>query len=500
MHKTQRLSKSHLEPFHNYSYDENYQLKTATNPEGGAEFGSEVFNYDSLGNRINDQLGAYAYDLKKQRLVEDHQNFYSYDNNGNLVTKSRKGMNGTSVNYIYSSDNQLVEVQFFENYLAVKNVFYRYDALGRRTQRTVVHATNPSAPVSRVWVYDGSEMIAEHDGELNHLATYTQSTMRTDDTLAVRVTSAGVSAGLAQASGTYNYLKDTLGSVAAVTDNAGNLVQRYVYSSFGKIISIKDETANDVTANAPLKTAYAYTNREWDEEIGLYYYRLRYYDQNVGRFLSEDPDGGKVANPETFKSRYTYVQNNPIYFIDPTGAVAEVKFSFGGVKFSSSWKSIALYIANPYAAIPKLFLKGKDSDRYDNVVMASYVVAAAFALSPASAAVALSSVVISNIGREDQGNFFDSLDDYSIQFLVTFSISELSGGPDMSGDPVLREIGTNIAARLLFDSIERTYGVGTLNTVKAGLFIAFPGRRIYQNFNSPYPYFVTIPLIERNYR
>jgi hypothetical protein len=76
----------------------------------------------------------------------------------------------------------------------------------------------------------------------------------------------------------------------------------------------------------------------------------------------------------------------------------------------------------------------------------------------------------------------------------------LSGGPDMSGDPVLREIGTNIAARLLFDSIERTYGVGTLNTVKAGLFIAFPGRRIYQNFNSPYPYFVTIPLIERNYR
>jgi RHS repeat-associated protein len=495
-----KITKTTPEGVHNYSYDENYQLKTATNPEGGTEFGSEIFNYDSLGNRTNDQLGAYAYDLKKQRLVEDHQNFYSYDNNGNIVTKSRKGMNGTSVNYIYSSDNQLVEVQFFENYLAVKNVFYRYDALGRRTQRTVVHATNPSAPVSRVWVYDGSEMIAEHDGELNHLATYTQSTMRTDDTLAVRVTSAGVSAGLAQASGTYNYLKDTLGSVAAVTDNAGNLVQRYVYSSFGKIISIKDETANDVTANAPLKTAYAYTNREWDEEIGLYYYRLRYYDQNVGRFLSEDPDGGKVANPETFKSRYTYVQNNPIYFIDPTGAVAEVKFSFGGVKFSSSWKSIALYIANPYAAIPKLFLKGKDSDRYDNVVMASYVVAAAFALSPASAAVALSSVVISNIGREDQGNFFDSLDDYSIQFLVTFSISELSGGPDMSGDPVLREIGTNIAARLLFDSIERTYGVGTLNTVKAGLFIAFPGRRIYQNFNSPYPYFVTIPLIERNYR
>ncbi len=314
-----RVSKITPEGSHNYSYDENYQLKTASNPEGGSDYSSETFNYDSLGNRTNDQLGAYAYDNKKQRLLEDYQNFYSYDSNGNLVTKSRKGMNGTTVNYIYSSENQLIEVQFIENYLAVKNVYYRYDALGRRAQRTVIHASNPNSPVSRAWVYDGNEILAEHDGELNHLATYTHSTLRTDNTLSVRVTSAGASAGIAYASGSYQYLMDALGTVVAVVDNSGNLVQRYVYSVFGKILSIKDASSNEITTTALLKTAYSFTNREWDEDSGLYYYRARYYDPHSGRFLTEDPHPGKQSNPQTAFNKYIYSGNNPTNFIDPDG-------------------------------------------------------------------------------------------------------------------------------------------------------------------------------------
>ncbi|MFP5386456.1 MAG: hypothetical protein ACLGHN_10280, partial [Bacteriovoracia bacterium] len=128
---------------------------------------------------------------------------------------------------------------------------------------------------SRKYAYDSSEIIAELDEDNNVLATYTHSGLRTDDVLSADITEDGVSRGLATASGTYMYLKDGLGSVQAITDEAGNLVQRYIYSSFGKLLSIVDPAGFESTA---LKTAYTYTNREIDEETGLYYYRARYYD------------------------------------------------------------------------------------------------------------------------------------------------------------------------------------------------------------------------------
>lgn len=57
-----------------------------------------------------------------------------------------------------------------------------------------------------------------------------------------------------------------------------------------------------------------YTGREYDQEMGLYYYRARYYDPREGRFIQKDPisyNGGINV--------YAYVQNNPINFKDPTG-------------------------------------------------------------------------------------------------------------------------------------------------------------------------------------
>jgi RHS repeat-associated protein len=59
---------------------------------------------------------------------------------------------------------------------------------------------------------------------------------------------------------------------------------------------------------------YAFTGREWDSETGLYYYRARYYDSKVGRFISADPLG--VASGINF---FTYARNNPQTRIDPLG-------------------------------------------------------------------------------------------------------------------------------------------------------------------------------------
>jgi RHS repeat-associated protein len=68
-----------------------------------------------------------------------------------------------------------------------------------------------------------------------------------------------------------------------------------------------------------VKTAYSFTNREWDADAGMYYYRARYYDPGIGRFIQEDPHPGISANPKSHITKYAYAGNNPIGNIDPNG-------------------------------------------------------------------------------------------------------------------------------------------------------------------------------------
>ncbi len=100
-----------------------------------------------------------------------------------------------------------------------------------------------------------------------------------------------------------------LGSIIAITNSAGQVVQRYEYNSFGQITYIQDPN---------FVQPYTYTGREYDNESGLYYYRARYYDAKVGRFLQQDPFRGFLRYPQT-QNRYPYTQNNPATYIDPLG-------------------------------------------------------------------------------------------------------------------------------------------------------------------------------------
>ena len=312
----------------NFTYDQDSQLKTATNTEATTEYQNESFNYDTLGNRTNDQLGAYAYHQKKSRLMEDYRYFYSYDNNGNLITRTAKGLSGTVTNFVYSSENQLTEVHQTEGFVQTKSSYYAYDAVGRRTKKTVIDHLDGSKSFERRYVFDGNERLADYDHDNSVLAVHTHSSLRTDDTLSTQVTPLGVTGGVAQASGSFFYLKDSLGTITDVVDGTGNLVQHYVYSSFGKILKITDQ-AEQTTTTPLLRPDYSFTNRELDEETGLYYYRARYYVPELGRFLTEDPDNGSTGRPSTTFQKYSYAGNNPGKYVDPTGEV------FGLLQFAS---------------------------------------------------------------------------------------------------------------------------------------------------------------------
>jgi RHS repeat-associated protein len=90
-------------------------------------------------------------------------------------------------------------------------------------------------------------------------------------------------------------------------------------NSFGKLLSIKDGAGADISANPVLRTSFTFTGREFDDESGLYYYRARSYNADIGRFLQVDPSGGNLQVPLTHINKHIYAGNNPNSNTDPFG-------------------------------------------------------------------------------------------------------------------------------------------------------------------------------------
>jgi len=295
-----------------FNYDPDQQITSSIGPD----VGSESFQYDELGNRTQDAGGAYVYDEKRQRLKEDYRYFYYYDNNGNLSSKVSKDLTKTE-NYHYSSENQLTKIEWFENNVLLKEARYSFDALGRRMQKVVIDHQN-STDKTRRFAYVGQEVIAQLDENNVILAAYTPSGLRTDDTLSVKVTSAGVAEGLATEEVNLAYLKDGLGSITHLASSSGAVKERYLYSTFGTLREILDESGT-ATNSSIIEPYHSYTNRELDNESGLYFYRARNYDSSLGRFLQVDPDPGLFQTPLSVANKYAYVLNNPLRYKDPSG-------------------------------------------------------------------------------------------------------------------------------------------------------------------------------------
>ena len=115
---------------------------------------------------------------------------------------------------------------------------------------------------------------------------------------------------------TYFYLIDIIGNIVGLVDENGNIVVEYDYSSYGKVEVKKD------TVGISKKDHIRYKGYIYDEETKLYYLISRYYDPEIGRFIS--PDSVEYIEPSSISglNLYVYCCNDPINMYDPSGNFA----------------------------------------------------------------------------------------------------------------------------------------------------------------------------------
>ncbi len=248
------------------------------------------YGYDRLHNRTSTMVDdpSFEFDLfsVQQRLfVPDELNQYDavngdafmHDLDGNLTS-------GAGRDFEFDAEGRLIRAG---------TSTYDYDSDGLRRSKTVDGVTTH-------YLYDRGHVIGEYDDAGTMIRQYLFGP-GTD--MPVRMTAADGS--------NYYYQLDAHGSVVALTNSSGWIVERYTYGPFGETLSA-----------SVLGSPFRYAGREWDPETGLYYNRARYYDPEMGRFIQPDPlkhaDGLNL---------YVYGRNNPVRFADPLGLFA--KGSFG---------------------------------------------------------------------------------------------------------------------------------------------------------------------------
>jgi RHS repeat-associated protein len=200
-----------------------------------------------------------------------------------------------STTYAWDYENRLTSVTLPGS---GGTVAFKYDPFGRRIYKSSSSSTS-------VFAYDGDNLIEETNASGTAVARYSQG-LNIDEPLA-----------MLRGGTTSFYNADGLGSITSLANSSGSLAQTYTFDSFGK----------QTSSSGSLTNPFQYTARESDPETGLYYYRARYYDPGVGRFIREDP-----ARFTAGVNFYEYVRNSPLYFADPWGLCrVELRFAPLGI-------------------------------------------------------------------------------------------------------------------------------------------------------------------------
>jgi len=198
--------------------------------------------------------------------------------------------NGVTLDMSWNTQGQLLSV----NTNGVFAESYTWGPLGNR-----LSTSNANGVVYHV--YNGDHCLADVDLSGEITASYTWGT-GIDNLLAVTVHGDTTT-------NTYYAVKDHLNSIHALIDESGNTVMTVNYDAWGTPLNSELSIQN-----SSFQLRYLFQGREWSLVTGLYNFRARWYDSNIGRWLSKDPIG-----LEGGLNLYVFCENDPVNFIDPWG-------------------------------------------------------------------------------------------------------------------------------------------------------------------------------------
>jgi RHS repeat-associated protein len=282
-----------------YSYDSLNRLKDAKEMIGTAQQWKQTFKYDRYGNREFDTQNNNTTTLANGCPVAVCNPQASPTNN-KLVGTTYDDAGNTKIDasnqsYVYDAENKQVQVN---NASGIVGQYY-YDGDGKRIKKFV-----PSTSETTIFVYDASgKMVAEY-------STITAS----------------------QSEAKISYLtNDHLGSPRITTDSLGKVVSRRDFMPFGEEVARASNGGDSVRQK--------FTGYERDGETGLDYAKARMFGSGVGRFTSPDNflNDTHASSPQKW-NLYTYVSNNPLKYVDPSGAVEKDPVT-GKVKFVADGKT-----------------------------------------------------------------------------------------------------------------------------------------------------------------
>ena len=279
-----------------YRYDPIGRLIAAVTPDF-----SETFAFDPADNRLDlsgnkqDHTGQTNSQEKPSlnkvwgNLLKEYAGVhYDYDQRGNLIRKTR---NGEATDYHWNGYNQLIKIENRNG-----STEYRYDPLGRRTAKIRNGETTVPIGIERE---DKPAEPYSYDPETDPLLKIPPEPQEQSEVRPELV----------------YYQLDHLGTPIAAHNAKGEAVWTAEYEAWGRIC--KETVSDGLKTNIPFR----FQGQYYDEESGLHYNRFRYYDPEIGRFVSQDPIGlmGGI-------NVYIYAPN-PIEWVDPFGLASKSSFA-----------------------------------------------------------------------------------------------------------------------------------------------------------------------------
>lgn len=298
--------------------------QTISYTQNGNTLLSTAYTYDVRGNiatlTVDGVTYTYTYDSLNQLtgVTTSDNSFtasYSYDDGGNITSKT---VNGITTPYGYTDSNWKDKLTSYNghtiNYDGMGNPTVSYNKQFMWTGRQMILADTADGTVTgysynadgiRIqkdmhgvvtnYFVDGSTILAEKTG--NNVIWYIYD-------------SDGEILGFTYNDTPYYYLKNQQGDVYKVVDASGTIVASYTYDPWGKVLSA---TGTMAEIN-PIR----YRSYYYDTETGFYYLQSRYYDPEIGRFISADnyPSTGQGLSGNNM---FAYCGNNPVIRADHGG-------------------------------------------------------------------------------------------------------------------------------------------------------------------------------------